>query len=82
MHRTQIQITEQQARKLRALAREQGISMSEVVRRCIDRQLGEEVPGRAELYARAAGLVGRFVDSAGAEDLSQEHDKYLDESYL
>jgi hypothetical protein len=81
MIRTQIQLTERQARRLRSRARAQGISLAEVIRRCVDRGLADEEPGRADLYARAAGVVGRFPDQRGARNLARRHDRYLDEAY-
>lgn len=81
MVRTQIQLTDKQARKLRTIAREQGISLAELIRRCIDRMLSEPPTAREELYARAAELVGRFRDPRGAQDLSTDHDRYLDEAF-
>jgi hypothetical protein len=39
MVRTQIQLTENQARKIRRVAAEQNISFAEVVRQCIDQAL-------------------------------------------
>jgi len=80
MIRTQIQLTEKQARKLRAMAREQGVSLSEMIRRCIEQSLAGPSPGRAEQYVRAAELIGRFIDPKGATDLSAGHDRYLDEA--
>jgi len=79
MIRTQIQLTEEQARKLRRAARLQGISMSEMVRRCLERGLAETT-GRAERYARALPLAGMFRDREGASDVSERHDAYLDEA--
>lgn len=81
MVRTQIQLTEQQARRLRAQARERGVSLAEMIRRCVEKGLAEEAPGRAELYERAARVVGRFPDRRGARDLSARHDRYLDGVY-
>lgn len=81
MIRTQIQLTEQQARRLRSQAREQGISLAEIIRRCVDRGLADEAPERADLYARAARAVGRFSDRHGARDLGRRHDRYLDEAF-
>ncbi|MFQ5790331.1 MAG: CopG family transcriptional regulator [Acidobacteriota bacterium] len=79
MIRTQIQLTEEQARRLRAKARDGGVSLAEIIRRYLDRQLKLERPNRAELYGRAARLVGRFrVDT---HDLASEHDRYLEEAF-
>jgi hypothetical protein len=81
MIRTQIQLTDQQARRLRAAARRAGVSMAEMVRRCIDLALVHDQPDRVALYARAAGLVGAFDDREAATDLSAEHDRYLAEAF-
>jgi hypothetical protein len=80
MIRTQIQITEEQSRRLRAMARQQGISLAEAIRRCLDRVLVSESPGLPELYAGARRCVGAFRDREGAADLSEEHDRYLGEA--
>lgn len=81
MVRTQIQLTDQQARRLRAPARDRGFSLAEVIRRCVDKGLAEEMPDRAALYDRAARVVGRFHDRRGARNVSSKHDRYLDESF-
>lgn len=81
MVRTQIQLTEQQARKLRATARERGVSVAELIRSCVETVLSAEEPSRAQLYARAAHLAGKFEDRHGATDLARRHDDYLDEAY-
>jgi len=81
MIRTQIQLTERQARVLRASARQRGVSLAEMIRRCVDRGLAEAAPGRSELYARAAQAVGRFRDRRGARDLARNHDRYLDREF-
>jgi hypothetical protein len=52
MIRTQIQLTEQQVRRLRAQAREQGVSLAEMIRRCVDKALADGVPNRIALYDR------------------------------
>jgi hypothetical protein len=80
MVRTVIQLTDQQARRLRAEARDCGVSLAELIRRYVERGLTEHVADRAELYARAAGVIGRFGDRHGARDLAAEHDRYLDEA--
>jgi Ribbon-helix-helix protein, copG family len=81
MVRTQIQLTEQQARRLRTHAREQGISLAEVIRRYIDKGIADEDPDRQALYERASRVVGRFPDRGGKRDLSRRHDHYLDEAF-
>ena len=81
MLRAQVQLTEEQHRRLRALARRDGVSIAEVVRRSVDRLLDEETGDRGALYARAAELVGAFADRGGATDLATRHDDYLDEAY-
>jgi len=80
MIRTQVQLTEDQMRKLRRAAREQGVSIAEIVRRCLDRGLDDEVAGRKDAYARIGRLVGAYRDRVGASDVAVEHDRYLDES--
>ena len=79
MLRAQIQLTEAQGRKLRALARRQGVSFSEAVRRCVDSALTAEA-SRSDAYARARKLVETLSERAGARDLSRRHDEYLDDA--
>jgi hypothetical protein len=81
MVRTQIQLTEPQARRLRAQARARGVSLAEMIRRCVDKGLAEESPDRASLYANAARVIGRFPDRSGARDVSREHDRYLAKAF-
>jgi hypothetical protein len=81
MIRTQIQLTAQQARRVRDHAREQGLSLAEIIRRFVEKGLSEEAPTHAARYGRAAGVVGRFRDVRTARDLSSHHDRYLDEAY-
>ena len=81
MVRTQIQLTEQQARRLRTHARDLGISLAEVIRRYIDKGMADESPDRRALYERASRVVGRFPDRGGKQDLSRRHDHYLDETF-
>jgi len=81
MIRTQIQLSEEQARRLRAAARREHISLAEAIRRLVDRGLADEKADRARLYARAAEAVGRYRDRRGAKDVAREHDGYLDEAF-
>lgn len=79
MIRTQVQFTERQARRLRALARRRGISMAAVVRQCVDQALDAIPEDRSAAYERASRVVGRFADRDGATDVASDHDRYLDE---
>lgn len=81
MIRTQIQLTQDQARRARAMARREGVSMAEIIRRGLDRLIAEEEPSRAHQWAEAEALVGAFVDTEGARDVAARHDAYLDEAY-
>ncbi len=82
MVRTQIQITEQQARFLRQQAHADHVSLAEVIRRYIDRGLADEHARRDDLaakYARAERFIGRYRPLHGETDLAENHDKYLNE---
>ncbi len=81
MIRTQIQLTEAQNRRLRELARREGISLAEAVRRCVERALAESAEDRAALYARAAEVVGSLERPEAPFDLAENHDRYLDEAF-
>ncbi len=81
MVRTQIQLTEEQARRLRRVANDQGVSLAEFIRRCIDRALAEEAPGIDRAYARASALIGTLMLDDGAEDLAENHDRHLAETF-
>ena len=78
MVRTQIQLTEEQARALKILAARRGVSMAEVIRGAVDQALREDVD--AKKWERALALIGRY--RSDASDVSENHDAYLDEAYL
>jgi hypothetical protein len=63
------------------MALERGISLAEMIRRCVDRALADELRDRDGLYERAAGIVGQFPDQKGATDLARKHDRYLEEAF-
>lgn len=79
--RIQIQLTDRQARRLRAEAGAHGVSSVELVRRYVDKGLSDDTADRAALYDRAVRFAGRFVDRRGAADVSARHDRYLDEAF-
>ena len=77
MVRTQIQFTEQEHRRLRRLAAERHISIAALVRELVERNLSH---GEAERRRqRALSAIGRF--HSGKQDVSREHDRYLDEAF-
>jgi Arc/MetJ-type ribon-helix-helix transcriptional regulator len=78
MVRTQIQLTEEQARRLRRVAEREGISMAEVIRRSLERVLDDEEADLARRYRQALDWAGRLTDEP---DLAENHDEYLVEAY-
>ena len=80
MIRTQIQLTEDQARALKARARLEERSMAELVRECVAEYLARRpAPDVRELARRARALEGRF--RSGCPDLAEAHDRYLDDAF-
>jgi uncharacterized protein with von Willebrand factor type A (vWA) domain len=77
MVRTQIQLTEDQARQLKAAAAVRGVSMAQLIREAVDQALiasSDDARWRLALTA-----VGAFR-SDGA-DVAVNHDKYLAEAF-
>ena len=77
MIRTQIQITESQAKALKLLAGKEGVSMAELIRISIDRFLRETAGKDA-----TSGQIGRAKEAAGKygcalADLAENHDRYF-----
>ena len=80
MIRTQILLTEEQARALRELAIEEGKSMAELIRLSVDTLLRSRVVlDSEERKQRALRVIGRYT--SGLNDLALDHDRYLEESY-
>ncbi len=78
MVRTQIQLTETQARRLKQLAAARGRSMADLIRRSVDALLEQpEAPDAEARRARALRAAGRF--RSGVPDLSSQHDRHLAE---
>ena len=80
MIRTQIQLTEEQSARLKAMAARRGISIAKLIRQSIDVLLSrsDERPPE-DLYRRAARAAGKH--RSGAHDVSVRHDEYLSEGY-
>ncbi len=76
----QIQLTDEQLRKLRELAASEGRSMADLIRESVDRYVRSERPvDREELKRRALAVIGKY--QSGLRDLGTNHDKYLAEIY-
>ncbi len=77
---TQIQLTEEQSRRLKILAVRSGISVAELIRRSVEKLLNASTGLYEEQQKRkAVEAAGRF--HSGLKDISLDHDKYLTEAY-
>ncbi len=80
MRRTQIQLTDAQARMLRELSASTGRSVADLIRESLDRYLqNRPMMDREALRQRALELIGKY--QGGAADVAIHHDDYLDEIY-
>ena len=77
MIRTQVQVTERQARELKRIADARGVSISAVVRDAVDRIIDER--GRDAAWRRALAAVGSVRGGGG--NVAEEHDRYAAEAY-
>ena len=77
MVRTQIQFEKGTYEKLKARSKATGNSISEIVRRALDRNM--ETEEFDQKWRRAAESLGKF--SSGLKDLSEKHDQYLDDRW-
>lgn len=78
VERTQISLTEEQARRLRSLARKRGTSMAALIRDAVDRAY--PAPGRTDArWESALASVGGF--HSAMSDVSSEHDRELNEAF-
>jgi Arc/MetJ-type ribon-helix-helix transcriptional regulator len=80
MVRTQIQLTEKQTKMLRSLAKAKKVSMAELIRQGVELLLrNSSLLDVEETKKKAIQAVGKF--SSGTRDISEKHDKYLDEAF-
>lgn len=78
--RTQIQLTEEQAEALKKISSEKKLSISELIRRGVDLLLKNFFTIDIEVKKkRALNISGMF--HTGKNDLSLNHDRYLDENF-
>ena len=79
MIRTQVRLTEEQAKRLRQRAAAEGRSLADLIRQGVDTLLANGGPDSKDLRRRALQVVGRY--SSGKSDVSAKHDKYLTETF-
>jgi predicted DNA-binding ribbon-helix-helix protein len=80
MVRTQIQLTEDQAKALKEIAQSRHLSVAELIRKAVDTVIkSNTVVNAEERHKRAMEIVGKF--SSGKRDVSKKHDLYLTEVY-
>lgn len=80
MVRTQIQLTEDQAKTLKRISASQHLSVAELIRRAIDAMIRTSaLVDPEERLKRSLEIVGKF--SSGKRDVSKKHDVYLTETY-
>lgn len=80
MIRTQIQLTDEQARAIKKIAAAKGVSVAEVIRRAVEGVIRSDTRmGTEERQKRALDIVGKF--KSGKRDVSKRHDAYLTDAY-
>jgi hypothetical protein len=80
MVRTQIQLTDDQAKMVKKLAMARGVSIAEFIRQAVEGIIhSSPAMDREERVKRAREIVGKF--SSGKSDISRKHDAYLEAAY-
>lgn len=77
MVRTQIQLTDEQARVLHQRAAQRGTSMALLIREAIDAAIAQD--DERERRLRALEVIGSA--RSGHRDISVDHDRYLAEDF-
>jgi len=80
MVRTQIQLTEDQAKALKRIAGARHLSVAELIRRAVDAMIKTSLSvDPEEKLKRSLEIAGKF--GSGQRDISKRHDFYLSKSY-
>ncbi|MFB3886395.1 MAG: CopG family transcriptional regulator [Thermodesulfobacteriota bacterium] len=80
MVRTQIQLTEDQAKALKRISQSRHLSVAKLIRKAVDTIIiSSTVVDQEERHKRAMEIVGKF--GSGRRDISKKHDLYLAEVY-
>jgi predicted DNA-binding protein len=78
MVRIQLQLSDEQAERLRRVAADRGVSLAAVIREAVEALVHDDDPSAGE-QERALAVVGRF--SSGRRDVSCEHDRDLVDAF-
>lgn len=88
MVRTMVQLTEEQVKALKKLAKARKTSMAQLVRESITLYVNSSIAKTEQEEKRRRALEGldkirkaKFKDAQGKRDVSKNHDDYLDEVY-
>jgi hypothetical protein len=88
MVRTMVQLTEEQARALKAMAKARKVSVARLVRESVSAYVATAAKDPEQMNKKRRALAGlqkikqaTFRDIAGKKDVSINHDKYLEEIY-
>jgi Ribbon-helix-helix protein, copG family len=79
MVRTQVYLSEEQHRALRQTARREGISMTALLRRMVERELLGRL--QSQDYAKDAIMALADLGRSGRSDISENHDEALAEAF-
>jgi hypothetical protein len=79
MVRTQIQLTDEQAKRLRELSATSRESVAALIRKAVDQFIFSGNPDRSALYRQAEPVVGKYISDS--DDISIRHDRYLEEAF-
>ena len=82
MVRLQIQLETAQHRQVKRRARRLGVSVAEVIRRCVDAQLSAEASDESGLRARQLlSVAGKYTDGRTDTRVAAAHDAALAEAF-
>ena len=88
MIRTMVQLTEEQVKALKALAKTRKTSVASLVRESVTAYVTTTAQAPEQIKKKRRALAGlqkikkaKFRDVAGKKDLSVNHDKYLEDIY-
>lgn len=79
MVRTQVYLTEEQHLALRHAAERNGVSMTALLRRMVERELLGKA--RSQDYAKDAVMALAKLGRSGRSDISENHDEVLAEAF-